>query len=226
MPWWKTLLGGSKEPALPDAIFRIDFDMPGWTEQQPDGNMRFWRAPHGAILSLTLFNSDFWSAASDDELRQFARRHAASEQGGLIEVNQLPCENETALRFIYKRLQMSAYVFTGMFRIRLHGTPMVWTIVDGETGTTGVREAIIMAELIKSTNPQTEEDLMKLWGKDPYDITSLGVDSRVRRFTSDGEEYDERFPDHPLTRVRRFLVELRTWLESEPDRSTKLATVN
>ena len=84
----------------------------------------------------------------------------------------------------------------------------------------------MMAELIKSTNPQTAEDLMKLWGEDPYDMTSLGVDSRVRRFTSDGAEYDERFPDHPLTRVRRFLAELRTWLESEFDRSTKSATVN
>lgn len=200
--------------------------MPGWTEQQPDGDRRRWRSSHGSVLSLNLFRPDFWSDASDDKLERFAREHAADRQGGLIDVNRLPCGNERAYCFIYKQLQMPAYVFTGMFFVRLHADPLVWTISDREFGTTGVREAVVMAELVKATNPQSKEDLMQLWGHDPYNMTSLGVDSRVRRFTSDGEEYDPQFPDHPLTRIRRFLNDLRMWIASEPDSHAKTETAN
>jgi len=214
VPWWKKLLPFSKRSVVPDSVLQVAFDMPGWIEQQPSGQLRLWRAPHGSVLSLAMLDSDIWSAASEEELREIARRHAAGHQAGLIEVNRLPCGNQSAFCFIYKRLQMPAYVFTGMFFVRLHGHPLVWTIVDGESGMTGVREAVVMAELVKSTNPKSTEDLEKLWGEDPYDMTSLGVDSRVRRFTSDGEEYDGRFPDHPLTRIRRCLYELRTWITS------------
>jgi hypothetical protein len=111
-----------------------------------------------------------------------------------------------------------------MFMIRVHGAPLVWTVVDGERGMTGVREAVVMAELTRASNPQNLEDLNKLWGEDPYDMVSLGVDSRVRRFTSDGEEYDARFPDHPLSRVRRVLDDLCVWIQAElgtePERKT------
>jgi hypothetical protein len=81
-----------------------------------------------------------------------------------------------------------------------------------------------MAELTRASNPENLEDLKKLWGEDPYDMVSLGVDSRVRRFTSDGEEYDARFPNHPLSRVRRFLDDLCVWIQAElgtePERKT------
>jgi hypothetical protein len=111
-----------------------------------------------------------------------------------------------------------------MFMIRVPGTPLVWTVVDGERGMTGVREAVGMAELTRASNPQNLEDLIKLWGEDPYDMVSLGVDRKVRRFTSDGEEYDARFPDHPLSRVRRFLDDLCVWIQAElgtePERKT------
>ena len=211
---------------MPDAVSRIVFDMPGWTEQQPGSQMRLWRAPCGSVLSLAMLDSDIWSAISEKELQEIARRHAAGHQAGLIEVNRLQCGNESAFCFIYKRLQMPAYVFTGMFFVRLHGDPLVWTIVDGESGTTGVREAVVMAELVKATNPRSAGDLEKLWGEDPYNMTSLGVDSSVRRFTSDGEEYDGRFPDHPLTRVRQCLSELRAWIASYSNNLANTKTVN
>jgi hypothetical protein len=110
--------------------------------------------------------------------------------------------------------------------IRLYGTPLVWTVVDGERGTTGVREAVVMAELTRAANPQDVEELKKLWGEDPYDMVSLGVDSSVRRFTSDGEEYDARFPEHPLTRVRRFLDDLCVWIQAELDTERERKTFN
>ena len=48
---------------------------------------------------------------------------------------------------------------------------------------TGVREAVVMTELTRASNPQNLEDLNELWGEDPCDMISLGVDSSVHRFT-------------------------------------------
>jgi len=46
------------------------------------------------------------------------------------------------------------------------------------------------------------------WAQDPYEPTYRGVDRRVLRFVSDSDCYDERFPDHPLSKVRRVLAAL------------------
>jgi len=41
---------------------------------------------------------------------------------------------------------------------------------------------------------------------DPYDADYRGVDGSVLRFVSDDECYDDGFPDHPLSKVRRLLA--------------------
>jgi hypothetical protein len=44
------------------------------------------------------------------------------------------------------------------------------------------------------------------WFSDPYDPNYRGI---VLRSITDGEEYDEQFPDHPLTRLRATLKIVR-----------------
>lgn len=214
MSWWNRIWPFSKASVPPDAVLRIHFTMNGWTEQQPNNELRVWCGPGGAILSLGLIDSDDWVSASESRLREMARKIAASAGGGLIEVNRVVCGNETAVQFIYKRLEIPAYVFTGMFIIRMLGTTLVWTTVNGERGTTGVREAIVGSELFSSVKVESAEDIDRLWSQDRYDMASLGVDRSLWWFVSDGEEYDEHFPDHPLTGVRRFQKELCRWIHS------------
>ncbi len=215
MSWREKLWPFSKRPTVPDAVRKVNFTMAGWAEQEPNGNLRGWLRPNGSILSLGDMGSHAWFSASETELRDLARQLAADREGGLIEVTRLRCGRNPAVRLIYKRLQAPAYVFTGMFMTPMGGAPLVWTIVDGERGVTGVREAVIGAEMWGSGQTKNIEDYERIWPQDPYDMLSLGVDRSVQRFISDNEEYDSRFPDHPLTGVRRFLDDLCIWIQSD-----------
>jgi hypothetical protein len=117
--------------------------------------------------------------------------------------------------FIYKRLDMPAFVFTGMLVVAPALTnSSAWTIVARERGTTGVREALITANLM-AQGKLTPESYKKSWTKDPYDPEYSGVDRRTLRYLSDDESYDSQFPQHPLSKVRRQLRGLLT-LKSHP----------
>jgi hypothetical protein len=79
--------------------------------------------------------------------------------------------------------------------------------VDGEHGTTGVREAVVTAELM-GAGRLSLADYRERWAGDPYDPGYAGVDRSVLRSLSDDESYDGQFPDHPLSRIRKVLADL------------------
>jgi len=83
----------------------------------------------------------------------------------------------------------------------------VWTVVDGERGTTGVREAVITAELM-DTGKLTMQDYKRFWAQDP--TIPVTAELTVTFFASSPmtSSYDERFPEHPLSKVRRVLATL------------------
>ena len=91
-----------------------------------------------------------------------------------------------------------------MLFVSLERIPLVCTIVAGEHGTTGVREAIVTATLVEQ-GKLTLEEYRRSWAQDPYEPAYAGVDPSVLRSVSDDKVYDEQFPDHPLTKVRRVL---------------------
>ena len=70
---------------------------------------------------------------------------------------------------------------------------------------TGIREAVITAEMM-SAGELTSESYTRRWAQDPYDPAYQGVERRVLRFLSDDERDDARFPQHPLSKVRRVLA--------------------
>jgi hypothetical protein len=89
---------------------------------------------------------------------------------------------------------------------------LVWTVVSGEIGTTGVREAVITAELMNAGR-LTLAEYQRSWAQDPYEPECNNVDRSVLRFMSDDEQYDQRFPPHPLLKVRAVLRDLPTHFE-------------
>ena len=62
----------------------------------------------------------------------------------------------------------------------------------------------------------TPQEYETSWAKDPYDSDYHAVDRSVLRFVSDDECYDERFPEHPLSKVRRILTALPSSIHAEP----------
>jgi hypothetical protein len=188
--------------------------MDGWTEvPPPSGDMRTWRDSQGDVLILGVLTG-LPETHDEGALRQWCRAFAASHDAGLIEVGADSGSVGTTVSLIYKRLQRPAYVFTGMLVVPGRDGPLVWTIVCGEHGTTGVREAVVTAELF-GAGRLTLEGYQNSWAQDPYDAAYQGVDRSVLRFVSDDERYDARFPNHPLSKVRRLIAALPTSLELE-----------
>jgi hypothetical protein len=202
------------------AITEIRLTLAGWAEQAPTRRLRVWRDHEGDVLSLaTLSRSQVLPNPSDETgLRQWSRLLAQGCGAGLIETGSVAAATGTAVSLIYKRLERPAYIYTGMLIVRMPEYSLVWTVVSRERGMTGVREAVITTELMLTTPKLTIEDYLRSWAQDPYDATYAAVDGSVLRFVSDDERYDQRFPQHPLSKVRRVLVTLPGSFVIEPQK--------
>ena len=81
---------------------------------------------------------------------------------------------------------------------------------------TGVREAVVASNLMNA-GKLTAEDYKRYWAEDPYEAAYRGVDRSVMRFMSDDESYDEQFPQHPLSKVRRVLAMLPNTMQFDSE---------
>jgi hypothetical protein len=88
----------------------------------------------------------------------------------------------------------------------------MWTVIATERGLTGVREAVVAATLMRDGKLLPRE-YQQRWGNDPYDAASRDADPSLLRFMSDDESYDQEFPQHPLSKVRRMLATLANHVE-------------
>lgn len=204
MRWWNHL-SRSSEKSASNVLGCVRLTLPDWTQDNPTKEMRVWRDTDGDVLSLAnspepLTDSD---RADEMKVRKWCREIAKDRNGGLIEAHRM----DNGIKFIYKRLNMPAYVYTGMLLTRVQEVWLIWTMVSGERGTTGVREAVVTANLMNEGKLNLEEYELR-WAQDPYEPTYGGVDRSVLRFMSDDESYDAQFPQHPLSKVRRILLRL------------------
>ena len=183
----------------------------GWPEQLPqsDHDMRVWHGPGGLTVSLTIvLRSETPMRWSDiEKLRRDSRAIAQGSDAGLIEANFVETTLGRSAQFIYKQSQGSGFWFTGMLLTPLQKETIVWTASCTEGQLTGVREAIVTAELLQR-GELTLESYEQSWAQDPYDANYSGIERRKLRYESDDERYDLRFPEHPLSRVRNALREL------------------
>jgi len=219
MSWLKWLKPASSAPSPYETIRRMRLTMAGWSEQKPNGNMRIWNDTEGNALSLNgVPNHDISRLASDPawDARGWARELAEDRPAGLIEADRVPGPAGSAVRLIYKRLELPAYIYTGMFIFPANGVDMVWTVVAGERDLTGEREAIVTKELFDQGKLKTIGDYERSWAQDPYDPDYSGVDRSLLRFISDDESYDQQFPQHPLSLVRQVLRDLPKCMKLEP----------
>jgi hypothetical protein len=207
MSWWQRLWRTPASAPLPERLRVVNLTMEGWIEEAPTAQMRTWRNAEGDVLSLAAADG-FGLPTLDDMggLQRWCRAVAESSRAGLIEMRLDTGRRGASVAFIYKRLEMPAYVFTGVLVVP-GDEVAVWTVVSGERGTTGVREAVVTTQLVES-GALTIEQYQRSWAEDPYDATYRGVDRSALRFMSDDERYDEQFPEHPLSKVRRVLAAL------------------
>lgn len=177
------------------SLSSLTFDAHGWHEVERRDGFASWRHITGDVLSLARIDG------GAPELRD-AREIAENFEGSIVSFDSCPVDRYSATRFIYKVEAGSGYKYSGMIFLPFEGCSYVVSVVSGERGPTGVREALVTARLLEqgSLTPETYESE---WFSDPYDPDYEG---RVLRSLSDDESYDGLI-DHPLSTVRRILGE-------------------
>lgn len=148
-------------------------------------------------------------ASLDDgpALRAALTRVTARAGGGLIEASVKSLGALPALKQILKLPlpgQPSGQAFIGSFTVPRAMCSTVVKVQAPERGMTGMREAMVMA--------QVGHD--KYFRPHPY---APDVQGGLPFHAADHAQWDAQFPDHPLTRVRRTLDALAAAVQVVPE---------
>ncbi|MFD6158282.1 hypothetical protein ACFWF7_34870 [Nocardia sp. NPDC060256] len=130
-----------------------------------------------------------------DVLRRGLAERSA-ESGCLIEAFVIWVDREPALLRMEKfplPNQPSGLAFVASIIVPKDRCSAVFQILCPETGTTGVREAVLMSQI----------GYENMFPPHPY---APGLGGRLPYNTADDMRWDEQFPDHPLTRARRWVA--------------------
>ena len=193
----------------------------------PDGDIVWtqclWRPPDLAIQL-----NDFAGL-----LRTF-REQAAAQGMGVVEVETLECDGCATIRMIAKLVQEPATgrgrTFLGRLILPRKGLTLLVQVESAEHGVTGIRESLVIGELLQSGALRVKERKEKL-DSDADVIPTLGPDSldgwvvdpsdtappHLARNVSDDPKYDTLVPTHPLSRVRARLAGLARSISVAPE---------
>ncbi|OIV37933.1 hypothetical protein BIV57_08660 [Mangrovactinospora gilvigrisea] len=169
-----------------------------------------WVTPYGHTISAHYYAAVPDLPASPDDIHllrpAMAQRYASS--GCLIEADQAVVDGVRAVRMVAKQPLPGGpghgLLFGGVLVLPRDRCSAVLKIEAPEQGVTGMREATVAA---RSGNP------MGLFQDHPY---QPGLRGALPFNEADSYEYDEEFPDHPLTVVRRVLAHLITTSAVDP----------
>jgi hypothetical protein len=206
MGWWSRVWRRETVSAFEPEVPYVRVTLPGWSEDAPNKDPRTWHDSEGDVLSIQYPAEGFSVLLDPGEaaLRTWCRELAEGQGGGLVEARTIAGALGPSFRLIYKRLNFPAYVYTGMLLTSIEEISLLCTVVASERGATGLREAVVTSKLM-SAGKLDLDGYKRRWAQDPYDPEYYGVDRRVLRFLSDDESYDDQFPQHPLSKVRRVL---------------------
>jgi len=198
------------------SLASVTFDTAGFDFGGERDGARTWHTPAGDGLSVFYFplqpdiDTDVHSL---EEVRQAIRLRTEAAGAAIIEVETTTVDGCLALRQIIKVLQQSyGMTYIGSFILPFRDFSFVIKVQCQERGMTGIREAVILDEARGDGrvvfDPSRKEFLIG-WMRDPYDPALHGG---FHWNLSEATEYDGRFPDHPLSRLRPVLTHLERTL--------------
>jgi hypothetical protein len=113
-----------------------------------------------------------------------------------------------AIRWIYKIRYGNGCRYTGILLIYARGATWQCTVVAAEDDVlAGIREATVTAEILNSGR-MSREEFDREWTRQPFGGGPPAGAQGLSRYLSDEEQYDPRFPNHPLSIVRSVLTQL------------------
>jgi hypothetical protein len=197
-------LFGRKRPTINDVRLALE----GWHLSGRSAQLVQYDHANGDVFSVNFFDvqPDIGASLADvDGIRRFYRDMLVANDMGMIECDVVGFGGVKAVYLLAKLLlEPRGFIFIGSYTLSRRDQSFVLKYQAIESGATGVREASVMAML-----PQHEVDVTSNrivgWCSDPYDDS---LEYSVMRNKADAAEFDTTFPDHPLSRTRRFMSEL------------------
>ena len=157
------------------------------------GEVRVWRFSDGDALGVYFFNvePDLPRYAEFSSFVATTREAVAASGAVLVECKLITLEHVPAIRQIMKAPQKpSGMTYLGAFTLPFASFSYVLKEQCEERGMTGLREAVLLDEALQN----------KTVTINPDSSTPINGD-----WQPDSEKFDDRFHTHPLSRVRRHL---------------------
>jgi hypothetical protein len=197
---WYSWLESLKPSPTVDSVRLI---LPGWERLSEGHEEGVWMNDNGDGLSIHVYHTPpgFEAPLYDvDAVRHAVRTTAVKDKSGIVEVDVIEIDELLIVRSIVKKPQQpSGMVYTGSLLVLRQKFSLDIKVLCRETGVTGLRDSTVFLRL-----GHTMDDPVGTpwWFQDPYDSKFKGP---VLRNPSDDEEWDDQFPDHPLSRCRALL---------------------
>ncbi len=174
----------------------------GWNKAEETASRIVWVNPEeSALISLNFFNlqPNIPTVKNLDVLRNFYRNSISESKGGIIEVSLLKVHDIPSIKTIFKIPQpQSGMTYIASVTIPFENYSFVIKIQAAEVGTTGIRDAMILNEMLASGEVTFGEQIEN-WFADPYD-PDFKKGTPMNK--SEQEKYDTEFPEHPLSIAR------------------------
>ena len=201
-------------------IESVSMSIEGWSLQKSGPYEKAWVNELGDALMIHYEEGapDLggpWSRL--DRIRD-AVRASVDEVGALVEVEPDELDSLPVLRYILKFPQdPHGMTYLGSWTIPRRDFCLRIRVVCREHEPTGVRDSAVwsLSGVPDEDESSTEElDPFQGWFGDPYSPEHAAP---ILRNRSDDEEWDTQFPQHPLSRVRATLREIKASFRGSED---------
>ena len=195
----------------------------GWNKVEENDSRIVWVNPEeNALISLNFFNlqPDIPTVKNLDFLKDFYRNSISEANGGIVEVSLLEVNNIPSVKTIFKIPQPeSGMTYIASVTIPFENCSFVIKIQAAEVGTTGIRDTVVLNEMLMNGEVTVGEDHLENWFEDPY---NPNFKKGTLMNKSEQEKYDSKFPDHPLSVARKAITDAirQTVFRPEMDKLT------
>ncbi len=197
--------------AMPLRVHRKATDLIEWVDEDQDRvSARIHRAtPETPLAPWTL-----------PDVRASVRADAGARKGGLVSLTWSRATNAPIARAVCKFDAGLGHEYEGTVLIRFQEALYSLTLTASERGTTGTRDAMTSALLMQLGEMSlplpgsASGTAIPDWAKDPYDDA---FDEGAVHTKSDDERLDPIFPQHSLSKVRRWLTGMEQTLAVSDD---------
>ncbi len=192
-------------------LLRIQVDGSGWFPVDPPLTTPRWESVtcDEMIITARPLNGTFPPLNDLLAVRRHFQQLIRSRAGALVSCDVIRVCGVDMVRTVskYRTEHQHAMAFAASLTTLASQSVVELLIRGREDGFTGVREAIVTSDLLFAAGPSAQRQLSE--GKIPIELKferyEPGTQPALSFVASDDEKYDPRFPDHPLTRVRRWL---------------------